>query len=396
MKSNSSNCFNIQPAYQSLAEQSEDVFYDVRELEDGNLIVCYMDGTVEIISRYHPCPLIYHRRTPIGEGEEKQTGDHSSNVLQSFVHSDETFVVRTLELDRSSIVYGDHQGGVFLYDRDSGLICSFDSNFFHTQSVWCLDKMEVNLKDYGIDEGADGKCMLIATGSSDKTISLWLIDGKRQGHIQTLVGHTNTVGTLSFMKNGDLLSGSLDGSVRLWKRTRKQTRNNKILMDWYVPHAMMSHPPCVERAIELSSGLIASCGHDFHIRLWNPSTNNNNNNHNNIDIDTDATTMLICVKTFEGHTEAVNSLFEVEEDGVLVSGSDDCTIRVWNMRGECLNVFVTTSMVYCLAVLKDGSFLHASGKFKTMFVSKTWLTFRRYLLFSLLSYLFFLRLLISW
>ena len=40
----------------------------------------------------------------------------------------------------------------------------------------------------------------------------------------------------------------------------------------------------------------------------------------------------ITIKTLNGHTSYVNSLVVLPDDGLLASGSDDKTIRIWPQR----------------------------------------------------------------
>jgi len=50
--------------------------------------------------------------------------------------------------------------------------------------------------------------------------------------------------------------------------------------------------------------------------------------------------LIKCTKTINGHTGLIRDLFLSEDDITLFSGSDDKTIRMWNIKtGRCLKVF---------------------------------------------------------
>ena len=66
--------------------------------------------------------------------------------------------------------------------------------------------------------------------------------------------------------------------------------------------------------------------------------------------------------TLTGHTSDVNAL-TVLSDGSLVSGSDDNTIKIWDIKnGQTIKTLTGhTDSVYALTVLPDGSL--ASGSY---------------------------------
>jgi WD40 repeat protein len=56
----------------------------------------------------------------------------------------------------------------------------------------------------------------------------------------------------------------------------------------------------------------------------------------------------------KGHGGWVRALV-VLKDGWLASGSDDGTIRVWDLRsGACLGLVVADAAIRCLAAVADG------------------------------------------
>jgi WD40 repeat protein len=59
----------------------------------------------------------------------------------------------------------------------------------------------------------DGR--LVASGSEDEIVRLW--DVERGALLMTLPGHTGQVYGVAFLGNDQLVSGSIDGTIRLWQ-----------------------------------------------------------------------------------------------------------------------------------------------------------------------------------
>ncbi|KAM3093608.1 toll/interleukin-1 receptor domain-containing protein, partial [Phormidesmis sp. 146-12] len=73
---------------------------------------------------------------------------------------------------------------------------------------------------YSVSFSPDGKT--IATGSRDKTVKLWTLDGHE---LRTLKGHTNTVHSVSFSPDGKTIAtGSGDKTVKLWSLDGQELR----------------------------------------------------------------------------------------------------------------------------------------------------------------------------
>ena len=56
----------------------------------------------------------------------------------------------------------------------------------------------------------------LVSGSQDKTIKIWNIETR--ACIQTLTGHTRPVTDLLELKNGNIVSGSVDETIKIWER----------------------------------------------------------------------------------------------------------------------------------------------------------------------------------
>ena len=79
----------------------------------------------------------------------------------------------------------------------------------HSGFIWSLVNVEMNYDNKG------GIKKLLASASSDKTIEFWDIDENRC--YKTIVAHDREITTLGKLKDGNLISGSLDSTIKIWK-----------------------------------------------------------------------------------------------------------------------------------------------------------------------------------
>ena len=64
-------------------------------------------------------------------------------------------------------------------------------------------------------DNKDGIKKLLASASSDKTIKFWDLDENRC--FKTIVAHDKEITSLAKLKDGNLISGSLDSTIKIWK-----------------------------------------------------------------------------------------------------------------------------------------------------------------------------------
>ncbi len=145
----------------------------------------------------------------------------------------------------------------------------------------------------------DGK---IISGSFDTTIRVRDIQGKA---LAICTGHEDLVYSVCVTNDGKIVSGSSDKTVRVWDMQGNQLAICR-------GHAGPVYSVCVA-----ADGKIVSGSWDRTIRIW----------------DMQGTQLEEC----RGHEEEVRSVC-VTNDGKIVSGSKDKTVRVWDMQGNQLAI----------------------------------------------------------
>jgi WD40 repeat protein/uncharacterized caspase-like protein len=182
---------------------------------------------------------------------------------------------------------------------------------------------------------------IIASGSLDKTIKLWSIDGKL---LKTLTGHTEPVYSISFAPDGKTIaSGSVDATIKLWNvkdgslittlKGHTQTVNNvafspngqtiasasadKTIKIWSQDGRLLKtitgyNFPVLNVAFSPDNKSIAAGGEDKTIKIWDINDGRQ-------------------LKTLSGHQGWVNTLNYSRDGKNLVSGSADKNIILWNV-----------------------------------------------------------------
>ena len=164
------------------------------------------------------------------------------------------------------------------------------------------------------------------SGSNDGTLRLW---NTNTGHIRTFGEHLNAVICVAVLPDGNFVSGSRDKTLRLWN-----TNTGHIRM-------FRGHTNTVSCIAVLPNGNFVSGSEDKTLRLWNTITGKT-------------------IRIFEGHSHFVTCVATLP-DGNFVSGSKDKTLHIWNTNtGKVIQTFEDTHAVNCVAVLPDGNIVSGS------------------------------------
>ncbi|KAI0166627.1 quinon protein alcohol dehydrogenase-like superfamily [Xylariaceae sp. FL1272] len=145
---------------------------------------------------------------------------------------------------------------------------------------------------------------MLATGSYDATIKLWNIE--KGEVVRTLAGHTMGIRALQF-DDRLLVSGSLDGTVKIWNWRTGACINT------------LSHQEGVI-TVHMEGDYVASGSIDQSIKIFNFKTKES-----------------FCLR---GHGDWVNQVRLDLTSRTLLSASDDCTVKLWDLDSRtCIKTY---------------------------------------------------------
>uniref|UniRef100_A0A0E0AFE3 Phospholipase A-2-activating protein n=1 Tax=Oryza glumipatula TaxID=40148 RepID=A0A0E0AFE3_9ORYZ len=164
----------------------------------------------------------------------------------------------------------------------------------------------------------------LVSGGMDTLVLLW--DLHKGEVVETMKGHTSQVTGLAVDNNGDIISSSMDCTVRRW-------RNGSAVEVWE------AHKVAVQTVLMLPSGELFTGSSDSTIKFWKGRT---------------------CLHTFTGHADTVRCLAQMPGLGIL-SASHDGTIKVWALTGQpLLEMIGHTSLVYSVDAHSSGVIVSGS------------------------------------
>ncbi|OMO51098.1 hypothetical protein COLO4_37813 [Corchorus olitorius] len=187
---------------------------------------------------------------------------------------------------------------------------------------------------------SDGSFIACACGESIK-----IVDSSNASTKSTLEADSGTITALALSPDDKLLfSAGRSRQIKVW-----ELETLKCLRSW------KGHDDSVMgMACHGSGGLLATSGADRKVLVW--------------DVDGG-----FCTHYFKGHKGVVTSIMfhpDVNKN-LLFSGSDDATVRIWDLTKECVKKCVATlekhfSAVSSMAISEDGWTLLTAGRDKVV------------------------------
>ena len=116
--------------------------------------------------------------------------------------------------------------------------------------------------------------------------------------------HDDEVSCIEKLSNGNLISGSLDSTVRIWDANTGQ-----------LFRVFEGHTHEVSQILELRNGNIASASHDNTINVWDRQTS-------------------LIIYTLEGFEDRIKLIAELDADNIVILNENDSSFTVWNFKQD--------------------------------------------------------------
>jgi len=282
---NSVSALAFHPRKPVLATVSDDETWKIWSVPNGDAVMSG-EGHKDWVSGVDFHPSGTHLATSSGDSTVKLWDFQRASCAHTFT-------------DHTQSVWGVsfHHTGDFLVS------CGMD----HTTRLWDTQSLRCRQTFRGHVDSVNSVCWQpftnnVCTGSGDKTVSLW--DGRSGLCVQTFYGHMNACNYVCMNLKGDTIgSCDADGVVKLW--------DVRMVAELGTIAAQAGPYPinCVD--FDRSGTRLAAACDDGIIRIF----------------DTEKKEMI---NELRGHEEAVQCVKFDPEDKRLVSGSSDCTFRVWS------------------------------------------------------------------
>lgn len=284
-----------------------------------------MADTAQTLSPDHPLKSI------IGDWEYWQTLNGHTRGINCLAFSPGMNNEETLPLVASG-----SRGETKLWDLTKGELIGTLSEY-----PWSLSGLvdEVNSLAFS----PDGHTLV--SGGADSTIKIWHV--KALDLIDILHKHNGMVRCVAFTPDGRMLAtGGDDRKIMFWDLMQRQVKIT-LCLDDTAAHALAFSP----------DGRTLITGSYRKIKVWRISG-----------LEDPVISEPQLLHSFTGHSHIVRSLTVTGDGKILVSGSRDKTIKIWNLEtGELIHT-LTGHMdgVYTIALSPDGQILASGSVDKTI------------------------------
>ena len=249
----------------------------------------------------------------------------------------DTYEVAALSQNGSMAATGDKSGTqIHLWNTTTGkrrVTLNGHTNFFKEGPD--EDEKEADIQAMAFT--LDGKTLV--SGSEDKTVQLWNTNGAKRS---TLRGHQGWITTVAFSAKGEIVaSGDTNKEIKVWDVSTSRERatlighKNTINSLTFAPEGTSPY-----------SGCLASGSADGTIRFWDPETGQE----------------LITFTV--GHTEWVKAVAFFVDGTTLASAAFNGTVEIWSLmtKRELITFTAGQSDLAELAILSpDGKFFVTRG-----------------------------------
>lgn len=245
--------------------------------------------------------------------------------------------------ERTGLIH--HASSVFCFDwsPDGSRIVSDSGNNVY---IWDAETYAIIGEPWEVHTDADvvtdvayaPNSKYIASSGWNSELMIWCIDGRRAR--EPLRGHTQVVNVLAFSPDSKVLaSGSSDTTIRLWD-VKSGDEMRCIQSTGWAGFLVYSH----------DGSFLAATSNKYAIDIWDAKTDEKHS-------------------SLAGHQSIVRGVSFSPDDKVIVSGSDDLTIRFWDMdsglqRGQPHRGH--QHWILSVAFSPDGSFVASSASDNTV------------------------------
>ncbi|RCI16755.1 hypothetical protein L249_3015 [Ophiocordyceps polyrhachis-furcata BCC 54312] len=255
-------------------------------------------------------------------------------------------VITCLQFDNDKIITGSDDTLIHIYDTKTGKLRK--KLVGHEGGVWAL-QYEGNI---------------LVSGSTDRSVRVW--DMERGLCQQVFYGHTSTVRCLQILMPTQtgrdaagrpmmrpekplIITGSRDSQLRVWRLpeigSRRYIQTHPPAQESDCPYfirALMGHSHSV-RAISAHGDTLVSGSYDCTVRVWRISTGDS-------------------LHILRGHTQKVYSVVLDHERNRCISGSMDSLVKIWDLgTGSCLHTLEGHSLLVGLLDLRDERLVSAAA-----------------------------------